>query len=151
MEQAFKHGKYRTVHLRADFATFSPRLESLKEWPYNDLPRWQLAMAGFYHDPMEEDPAVVICFSCEAEHRCIGTDGNYSNDIVKAVLLDIHIDGYLWADIYRNATEYFLTLTRLPQEISMMGRKQHIEIDKQSDMTSHDKNSVNFSIQINRA
>jgi Inhibitor of Apoptosis domain len=147
-EQASEQGKYRTVHLRAGFATFSSRLESLQGWPYKCLPRWQLAIAGFFHDPIEEDPAVVVCFSCEVEYRCIETVGKFSDNIVKAALLDYHVDGCLWADMYRNATEYFPTKTRLSQKIGMVGRKHN-----QSDTgtISHDQKKSNFSIQINRA
>jgi len=97
-------------------------------------------MAGFYHDPTKEDPAVVICFSCEMEHQCIGTNEKYSNDIVKAVLLDFYVDACLWADIHRNTTKYFPTFTRPPQKIGMVGRERHLD--------SYDKKSVNFFIQI---
>jgi hypothetical protein len=80
--QMFRQLSNQGEYIRPNFATIASRIDSLREWPYTALPPWQVALAGFYHDPTEEDPATVICFSCGALWHCTGTYGQYRTDDV---------------------------------------------------------------------
>lgn len=42
------------------------RLESYRNWPYNDgnLTKEKMAKAGFYHCPATDEPDAVRCFCC---------------------------------------------------------------------------------------
>ena len=145
-ERVSKHGIYRTVRIRVDFATISSRIETLRDWPHTTLPPWEIALAGFYHDPAEEDPTTVTCFSCDAVWPNRRPTGRYSKKEVQTILLDFHLDNCFWADMLRNAMGQHL--------INPLGntttedREHYLEYVKQCDKINNDKSS--FSLQINR-
>ena len=128
-EQVSKHGIYRTVRIRADFATISSRIESLQDWPHTTLPPLEITLAGFYHDPTEEDPTTVTCFSCDAVWPNRQLTGQYSKNEVQTILLDFHLDNCFWANMLRNTISRDL-INPLEDIITKKNRKHYLEFRK---------------------
>jgi hypothetical protein len=144
--ESSKQGKYRTVHILADFDTFRSRLGSLREWPYATLSPWRVAIAGFYHEATEKDPATVICFSCGALWRCDGTYGRYSDHEVQIALCNYHENGCLWADMWENTLHIFVA------NLADQDREETTQDQEEQYNTTSDKEaSRDFSVHISRA
>jgi hypothetical protein len=110
-DQVSKQGACRAVRIRADFATIFSRIESLRDWPHTTLHPLEVAFAGFYHDPTEEDPATVACSSCEVVWWPRSQPvGRYSKNEAQTILLDYHVNNCLWADMLQNAMLFNLLL-----------------------------------------
>lgn len=129
------------------FATISSQIDSLRDWPYTALPASEVALAGFYHDPTEENPATVTCFSCDAVWPVTRTTGRYSKNEVQTILLDYHADNCLWAEMLRNAMGR--DLIKLPENTTKEDREHHLGFEKPCETANENKSSVNLSFQIN--
>jgi hypothetical protein len=68
------------IRVSSTFGTISSRLDSFQEWPYTKFPPQQLAVAGFYSDPCDEDPDRVTCFSCGVQNDCWNLGGAFTDE-----------------------------------------------------------------------
>lgn len=147
-EQESKYGIYRAIQVRTDFITISSRIRSLEDWPHTKLPRSEVALAGFYHDPTEADPATVTCFSCGiAWPRTRPTGGRHLEKEVRTALLDFHLDNCIWADMLRDGLSFSDMSERLRTRTY---DRQPVKYGNGCEITCDENSKVDISIRIHQ-